>query len=692
MLLNITGSIPYLCTMNTIRFAPEVRISCLCFSLVYCAALATAQSFTASEIARWQKQAQQVTILRDRWGIPHIYGKTDADAVFGLLYAQCEDDFRRVEMNYIEKLGRMAEIKGTSDLYEDLLMRLVIDSAEARKDYQKVPRAFKKLLRAYADGINYYLYTHPETKPLLLHRFQPWYPLLWTDGSISAINTADVTTDELKQFYTGGSASFGSTQSNEKPMDATLTGSNGFAFAPSISESGHAMLYINPHVTFYFRPEVHIVSEEGLNAYGAVTWGQFFVYQGFNEYCGWMHTSNDTDIADLYAEKVTRQNGRYYYHYEGRQYPVRTKNITLHYRENGQRLSKTIKTFHTRHGPVMAQRQGQWLSLKANNRSRNGLLQSWQRIKAKGLEEYKKTMALRANTSNNTVYADRAGNIAYWHGNFMPRRDPRLDWSQPVDGTLAATEWKGLHAPEETVQIHNPPGGWIQNCNSTPFTAAGPTGSPHPRSYPAYMAPDGENFRGLNAVRLLKRPQKYDLDRVIALGYDTYMVAFELLIPALLEAYERRTAASDTFARHLAAPLEILKNWDYRAGQQSVATTLAVEWANRLLPDIAKVQLPGYENLDHVHKFQQFLVQARAGAPEQLLTPFVATLRDLERGFGTWQVPWGKSTAFNAFQRILTRLSTMRHRHCPLPLPAPCGEHCPATNPNIFPAPVVATG
>ena len=151
-----------------------------------------AQSFTAPEIARWETQAKRIIIIRDNWGIPHVYGKTDADAVFGLLYAQCEDDFKRVEMNYIEKLGRMAEVKGANALYEDLLIRLVIDSADAKADFTKSPAWLQKLMNAFADGINYYLYKNPSVKPALLQRFQPWYPLLWTDGSIGAINTAGI--------------------------------------------------------------------------------------------------------------------------------------------------------------------------------------------------------------------------------------------------------------------------------------------------------------------------------------------------------------------------------------------------------------------------------------------------------------------------------------------------------------------
>ena len=539
-----------------------------------------AQNFTPQEIQKWNSQAQHVEIIRDNWGIPHIYGKTDADAVFGLLYAQCEDDFPRVEMNYIEKLGRMAEVKGESALYDDLLIKLIIDSADAVADYNKSPVWLHKLLDAFADGINFYLYKHPGTKPALLHRFKPWYPLLWTDGSIGAISTGGVSEDELKNFYSGTKNAF---KNHQRKEEENLSGSNGFAFAPSITASHNSVLYINPHVTFYFRPEVHVVSDEGLNAYGAVTWGQFFVYQGFNEHCGWMHTSSDVDVADMYAEKVLKKGNQLFYEYEHKEKPVLTKQITIRYADGKKNSSKTITAFFTGHGPVMAKRNGKWISVRSNNRSLTGLIQSWQRTKAKSFAEYKKTMDLLANTSNNTVYADAEGNIAYWHGNFIPKRDTSFDWSQPVDGSIKATEWKGLHTVNESVHIYNPVNGWLQNCNSTPFTAAGKN-SPKKENYPEYMAPDGENFRGINAVRVLSSDSNYTIDKVIAAGYDTYLAAFEKLIPALINAFEKNISPNDSLYKQLGEPIALLKKWNLRSGENSIGTTLAVEWGQKINP------------------------------------------------------------------------------------------------------------
>jgi acyl-homoserine-lactone acylase len=590
---------------------------------------------SAAEIMRWEKQAKAVTIIRDKWGIPHIYGKTDADAVFGLLYAQCEDDFKRVEMNYVEKLGRLSELRGESEWYNDLLIRLLIDTTEAKADYAKAEPWLKALLNAYADGINYYLFKNPRTNPQMLTRFEPWFPLLWTDGSIGAIGTADITTTDLKNFYNSSAP----TAMIKEPEP---TGSNGFAFSSKITASGNAILYINPHVTFYFRPEVHTVSEQGLNVYGAVTWGQFFIYQGFNPYCGWMHTSSSVDVADTYEENVVSKNGKFFYKYEGTEKPLTEKQITIAYRDSSGMKNRTITAYYTHHGPVMAKKNGKWISLRSFNRSMVSLKQSWLRTKAKGFEDYKKVMELKGNTSNNTVFADNKGNIAYWHGNFVPVRDKNFDWSKPVDGSTAKTEWKGLHSPDQTVHSYNPPNGWLQNCNSTPFTVAGKY-SPKKTDYPGYMAPDGENFRGVNAVRVLSWETKYTIDKVIAAGYDRHLAAFDILIPAL-EKVLTTVDLTDSLSSMLALPINELRTWDRKSAANSVATTLAVEWAQKLGPAIQRVYIAAGE-ADQVEKTKQFAANATAS---QLLDPLAEVVRELTKKFGTWKMPWGE---INRFQR-----------------------------------------
>ena len=578
------------------------------------------QTFTQQEITRYKVQSQRVTIIRDNWGISHIYGKTDADAVFGLLYAQCEENFQKVEENNLEMLGRLSEVKGKEHLYDDLQIRLIYDSSAAIKEYKKSPAWFKKLLTAASDGVNYFLYKHPEIKPVI-KRFEPWYALMRTNGSISATQTGGAIIQDLKNLYTIGGAD---TFFNEKKTllyEDEETGSNGFAIGPSKTKSKNAIIYINPHVTFYFRTEAQMVSDEGLNAYGAVTWGTFFVFQGFNEHCGWMHTSSAADVADLYEEKIEKKGDSLFYLYDGKWLPTKSKQITICYKQGNASRKENFTAYATGHGPVMGQRNEIWLSLKENNRSMTALMQSWLRTKAKGFEDFKQIMNMRSNSSDNTVFADDKGNIAYWHGNFIPKRDKKLDWDQPVDGTTSATEWKGLHSLDEMVHVYNPSGGWIQNCNSTPFTVSGRS-SPKKENYPAYMAPDAENYRAINAERLLSEAKDLTIDKLIKeIGYSHYLSAFDVLLPPLLTAYDE-LPATDSLKQILNEPVSSLRSWDKNSSASSVATTLAIEWAPRAMGNTS---------------------------PRERLNLFFETMKDLQKRFGSWKIAWGD---LNRYQRV----------------------------------------
>ena len=601
-----------------------------------------AVSQTPQETSRWEAQAKRVKITEDNWGIPHIYGKTDADAVFGLLYVQCSQNFPRVERNYLEFMGRLSEVDGEKRLYDDLQMRLIYDSAAAKKDYAASPQWFKALLNAFADGVNYYLYKHPETKPLVLKKFEPWFPLMYTDGSISATQTGGLTGGDLKNFYEGKGEATSFVRPELSINDFTQNGSNGFAVAPSKTASGNAILYINPHVTFYFRTEAQMVSEEGLNAYGAVTWGQFFIYQGFNEHCGWMHTSSYADVADVYEETVKKNGDTYAYLYNGKTNNVVTKTISLAIKNGNNIVTKTFLGYYTAHGPVMGKRAGKWLSLKENNRSLSALMQSWLRTKAKGFDDFKKAMDMRSNNSNNTVFADDKGNIAYWHGNFMPRRNPKYDWALPVDGSTSETNWQGIHTLNEIVHLYNPKSGWIQNCNSTPFAASGES-SPRKEDYPNYMAPDGQNGRAVNAARLLSKARNVTLDSIIKIGYNTYLSAFEILLPPLFKAYDELPAA-DAMKTELKEPVSYLKAWDGNASASSIATTIAIEWASKLAAKIPPAKTPEAAT-NAIGNYQRMAETIPATEKLQLLSE---TLEDLKNLYGKWNIGWGE---INRYQR-----------------------------------------
>lgn len=598
-------------------------------------------AFSPTEIARWQQQAKQITITRDNWGVTHIYGKTDADVVFGVLFAQCEDDFARVEANYIDATGRQAEVDGESGLYHDLRARLFMDTTQAIALYRKSPAWMKKLLDAFADGTNYFLYTHPNIKPELLKRFEPWMPLMFSEGSIGG-NISAVSTERLKAFYENRKVS--QMDDFDSHYERESVGSNGFAIAPSKSATKNALLLINPHTSFYFRSEVQMVSKQGLNAYGATTWGQFFIYQGFNENCGWMHTSSYADVMDEFLETIEKKDDKLFYKYGTELRPVIVEKVSLPYKLGNKVQTREFTIYRTHHGPIVGEKEGKWIALSMMNDGLNALMQSYLRTKAKDYSSYKKVMKLNGNASNNTVFADRKGNIAYWHGNFMPRRDPKFDWSQAVDGSNPEADWKGLHAVDDIVQVKNPATGWIQNCNSTPFTVSG-SSSPQQSLYPAYMAPDAENYRGINAARVLASKSVYTLDTLIAAANDPHLAGFDELIPALVKAYDNVTDLSGKQASDVRNAIALLRDWDKSYGTTSVGETLAILWGEKI-QRLARPRATAGQRLDNLGMTD--LVINNTSAKEKI-TALADVLDELERDFGKWAVPWGD---MNRFQRL----------------------------------------
>ena len=597
-----------------------------------------AQPVSASdpELMRLEQRAARVEIIRDDFGVPHIYGRTDADAVFGMLYAQAEDDFPRIERNYVWAIGRLAEIEGERAIFSDLRARLYMTVDEAIAAYASAPDWLRALCDAWADGLNYYLLTHPEVKPRLLTRFEPWMPMFFSEGSIGG-DIEQIPLERIARFY--GEDDVGDAIAATRDIEAEFAppgGSNGFAIAGERTASGNAMLLINPHTSFYFRGEVHVVSEEGLNAYGAVTWGQFFIYQGFNEKTGWMHTSTYVDFIDEFVEDVSRVGGELVYRYGEEMRPVKVSEVRLKYKDGDGTDERVFTVYHTHHGPVTHEIDGKWSVTKINWDPVNALIQSYTRTKLANYDEFRDMMNIRTNSSNNTVFADAEGNIAYFHGNFIPQRDARFDFSKPVDGSDPATDWRGLHTVDETITILNPPNGWIQNANSTPFTAAAEF-SPKREDYPAYMAPDHENFRGVHAVRVLTDVDGLTLDGLVDLAHDPYLPGFEALIGGLLEAWEQ----AEEPGAALAEPIGVLKEWDFATGKDSVAMTLAHFYGMNYL---ARATFP-----EDMSEMARITMLGTATPPAQRLEVFADTVAMLASDFGNWRMPWGE---INRFQRL----------------------------------------
>lgn len=588
-----------------------------------------------NELKSWESHAANTTIIRDEFGVPHIYGKTDANAVFGLLYAQCEDDFNRVERNYTWAIGRLAEVEGEDQLMSDLRTNLFMTKEEAIANYEASPEWLKKLCDAFADGINYYLYTHPEVKPKLLTHFEPWMPMYFFEGSIGG-DIESVSLRGIEEFYDSGKVIANNySEYFQKELDEPQ-GSNGFAISGKLTESGKAMLLINPHTSFFFRGEVHVVSEEGLNAYGAVTWGQFFIYQGFNEKNGWMHTSSYTDVMDEFVETIVEKDGKQFYKYGDELRAITQKDVKLKYVVGDSLREKSFTFYRTHHGPITKLTDNKWTATAMNWSPAKALEQSFLRTKTTTIDEFKNVLNIRTNSTNGTVYADAQGNIALFHGNFIPKRDIQFDYAKPVDGSNPATDWQGLHEIEEAIQVSNPPNGWIQNCNSTPFTSALEF-SPKEENYPYYMASVPENFRGVHAIKVLTGRSGYTLDKLIETAYDPYLPAFEKLIPGLIEAFDKSGGKYSA----LKPAIDVLRSWDKTASKESVALSLAHfyisiylqkgNYAQRLTP----LEIVNYFGSDSPY--------------EERLEIFSLAVQKITDDFGTWNTPWGE---INRFQRI----------------------------------------
>jgi acyl-homoserine-lactone acylase len=604
---------------------------------------------------RWKAEAARVTIVRDDWGIAHVHGKSDADAVFGMIYAQCEDDFNRVEINYITALGRTAEAQGESAIWKDLRQRLFIDPAELRRDYAASPEWLRRLMDAWADGINFYLATHPETRPRVITHFEPWMALSFTEGSIGG----DIERIELKPlqaFYGASPDAMSQMGPTARPLRDRLRppadvewsepepgGSNGFAIAPGNTVDHHALLLINPHTAFFFRSELQMASDEGLDAYGAVTWGQFFVYQGFNDRAGWMHTSSNVDAVDQYLEKVVRHGPKLDYVYGGDQQAFARKQITLQYTTPEGLASHTFTALYTLHGPVIRQEGHRWVTIQLMNAPVAALEQSYLRTKARTYAEYKRTMELRANSSNNTVFADADGDIAYWQGNFIPVRDTRFDYAKPVDGSDPATNWKGLMTVDQLPHLLNPSSGYLFNVNDSPWNGAGAS-SLRKSDYPAYVERGIESARGLHAMRVLApggTPRRdFTLDSLTRAAFDPYLPWFARTIPALAAAFDSLPASAPLRSR-LAGQIGLLRKWDDRWSADSEATSLAVYWGTELMKSITR---PARDALVPTEDWV-----ATKTPPDALLTALAAASDKLTADFGSWRTPWGR---INRFQRL----------------------------------------
>jgi len=322
-----------------------------------------------------------------------------------------------------------------------------------------------------------------------------------------------------------------------------------------------------------------------------------------------------------------------------REKPLVAKKIVVPYKSASGMTQREFITYRTHRGPVVRSVDGKWVSIRLMEEPMKALVQSYSRTKAHSLDEYKKVMDIHTNSSNNTLYANTGGDIAYFHSNFIPKRDDTFDWTKPVDGANPKTEWNGVLSFDESPNVVNPKNGWVYNSNNYPFSAAG-ANSPKQKDFPKYVDAGSENPRGVHAIRVLDGKKGFTLETLITnVAFDSYMPEFDIQIPLLLKAHAS-TPASNPLKAKTTEAIAALKDWDYRWSASSVPTSLAMFYGEdlwvRVQGDARKAGVSVYEYM-----------KSKA-TPQQRLESLAAAVDKLAADFGKWQTPWGE---INRFQR-----------------------------------------
>jgi penicillin amidase len=589
--------------------------------------------------ARVERLARSVTIYRDSYGVPHIYGPTDASCVFGYAYAQAEDNFWQVEDNYIQAIGRGAEVNGEDALAADLLNRTLEITSLSVAEYKNASPRTRELCDAFADGLNYFLERNPQVKPRLIAHFEAWQAIALMRFEVFQLfvyETQDLNLDDKQT-------------ASRRINDEASQGSNAWAIGPRKSASGYAMLFINPH-TFFFGPsqfyEGHLHSNQGWDISGTSCLGMPFPIIGHNEYLGWTHTVNYPGISDLYREKFDDPRDPLAYAYaSGHRRATEWKEVVKIKNDRGIE-SKSFTVRKTHHGPVLLMKGNQALALRLAKLDEGGLIDEWYAMgRAHSLTEFKTAMSRLAIPMFNTMYADRKGKIFYVYNAAVPRRSAKVDWTKPLDGSSPESEWQGYHKFEELPQLTNAPAGFLQNCNSTPFLTT-TDGNPVKADYPAYMVREPDTPRARLSRRILSSKDKFTFDEWARAAFDTTVIQAETFVPALVDEWEKLKQADAARAEKISAAVADLRSWNRVSSTDSTAMTLFVL---------------SYERAS----------RTRDTAPWPKIHALETIISNLERDWGTWRVPWGE---INRLQRVHTSGSELfSDTRTSLPVPGAAG-------------------
>ncbi|MEP3226602.1 MAG: penicillin acylase family protein [Parasphingorhabdus sp.] len=544
---------------------------------------------------------ENVTIIRDEFGVPHVFGPTDASVVFGATYARAEDEFHYMEQAYIKLLGRAASVSGPDWLQWDIFLRKLEIEKHSRQEYLKASPEIKALCDAFADGMNFFLKTRPDIKPKLITHFKPWHALV----GYRLFHVSGIDGETQKQIG----------QPNVLAAFSGYLASTMWAIGTSKSASGHPMLFINPHIPLDAPYEMSLHSDEGLNVSGQLAYGiGILPISGHNRDMGWSITANDPDINDVYQEKfVDSASGLYQYGSKILTTTKWTETITI--AASDGIIHQNYIFEKSRHGPLFNDPDGRRLALRVAKLSEGGVLEQFFNMsKAGNLSEFKRAIAPMNITYNNLIYAGRDGHIFYVYGGAIPIRNPELNWSKPVDGSNPETDWRGFFSLADLPQIEDPDSGYLQNSNSSPFFTTDGS-NPVKADYPAYMfGSDRDTAIAKRSRQLISAEEKVSLEQLSRFAFDTYLPTAAADIGKLKAEWTKFSPDNENAEPELKEALNTLNDWDRRADADSIGAALYVTMFHIRGDDSA------YPMIGRLRKATAFL----------------------EKYHGDWRIPYGR--------------------------------------------------
>ena len=610
----------------------------LLLSLALAVAYAAAPAFAAPD-----PLAGQVTIYRDNYGVPHIVGETEQATFFGYGYAQAEDHLEDMMIQYRDAQGRRAEVQGMEALgdgylhfipYEyrwdgDYLQRLLRTKAAVVENRARIDPDTYKILDGFARGVDAYIAAHRREIPA------------WID-SVTAEDVEALERSHYMRFYSIHDAMLKMT---EKVYDFPNFGSNQWALAPNRSANGRTLHVEHTHMPWANRfqnYEAHLITPGKLDAAGISWFGSPVFLDGFNDKITWSATWNTPNMSDVYEEKVNPEN-HLQYRYEDKWRDIRVEYATFRIKGPKGTDSITLPLYYTQHGPIVSfdKEHNRAYSVKLPNYDGVNYATGLYRImKSRNLGEFKAALALQLMPRWNLLYSD-AENIFWVHNGNVARRAEGYDWSKPVPGWTKETEW-GPYLPFDLYpQILNPSSGFLQNCNNPPWVVTRNSGLKPLDPVPYYLqstpkADAGEealNTRGERLFQVLTQDKKFTLDDMKTLAFDTYIVPAEAIVPLLENAWERAAGEHPKLAR----AMQLIKAWDRRSGEQSVAYTYIYFWGK------------SYQELYSEENFARFISYKRREKvdvnskeeQDRALQALEKAVAHIEKTYGKAEVQWG---------------------------------------------------